>query len=131
MQVGPSAAQVRRWTRLILLGPDNSWGARLATGQTGIYVLAALAVVVHALDLATGLRMMLTYGISLEQNPLARFLMLNLGPLGLATMKLLVVVGGVLVFVKTARLGRARLARNCLLVAVAIGVLGAASNLIG
>jgi hypothetical protein len=94
-------------------------------------VLAALVLMMHALDLATGLRMMLMYGVNLEQNPLARFVMFEAGPFGLIALKLGVVGSGVLLFVRAARLGRARLARNCLLLALGIGLLGAASNLVG
>jgi hypothetical protein len=115
----------------VLLGADNSWGATLATGPVGIYVLASLALLMHVFDLATGLQMMQTYGIELEQNPLARFIMQTAGPIGLIEMKLGVVLVGVLLLVRTARMGRARLARNCLLVTVGIGVLGWASNLVG
>ena len=119
------------WTRMVLLGPEGSWGATLATGPRGIYTLAALALAMHVLDLATGLRMMLLYGVHLEQNPLARFVMASAGPLGLMELKLGVVTAGVVLFVRTARAGRARLARNCLLMAVGIGLLGWASNLVG
>ena len=122
---------MRRWSRWLLLGPEGAWGARVATGRSAIYVLAALAVVCHTLDLATGLRMMLVYGINLEQNPLARLIMQSGGPLGLIAFKLGVVLAGVVLFVRTAHLGRARLARNCLLMAVTLGMLGAASNLVG
>ena len=119
------------WTRMVLLGPEDGWGATLATGPRGIYTLAALALAMHVLDLATGLRMMLLYGVHLEQNPLARFVMASAGPLGLMELKLGVVTAGVVLFVRTARAGRARLARNCLLMAVGIGLLGWASNLVG
>ncbi|MCA1646274.1 MAG: hypothetical protein LC797_12735 [Chloroflexi bacterium] len=119
------------WTRWVLLGNDTSWGARFATGPQGIYVLASFALLMHVLDLATGLRMMLVYGIQLEQNPLARLVMHNAGPIGLVELKLGVVIGGVLLFVRTAQVGRPRLARNCLLIAAGIGVLGWASNLVG
>jgi uncharacterized membrane protein len=129
-QVG-LVTQVRGWTRFVLLGPDDSWGARLATGPLGIAVLAGIALLMHALDLATGLRMMLTYGIQLEQNPLARYIMDTSGPIALVEVKLGVVLAGVLVFVKTAHHGRPRLARNCLLLAAGIGMLGFASNLVG
>jgi len=61
----------------------------------------------HVPDLLTGLRMMLTYGTHTEQNPLARFVMLYAGPVGLIALKLAVVIGGVLLFVRTAQLGRA------------------------
>jgi hypothetical protein len=117
--------------RQVLLGDDESWGARLATGHLAIMALAAFALFMHMLDLATGLRMMLTYGIALEQNPLVRIVMTTSGPLGLVQLKLGVVLVGVLLFVRTARAGRPRLARNCLLIAAAIGLLGFASNLVG
>ncbi len=119
------------WSRWLLLGSDDSWGARLATRPSAIYRLALLVILAHTLDLATGLRMMLTLGVHMEQNPLARFLMTTSGPIGLIWAKLAVVLLGVLLFVRTAQLGRARLARNCLLFAIGIGLLGAASNLVG
>jgi hypothetical protein len=122
--------QLRVRTRWLLLGDDRSWGATLATSPFGITMLAILAVLLHALDLATGLHMMLVYGIQLEQNPLARLIMTEAGPLGLAAVKLGVVLMGVLLFVRTAQAGRPRLARNCLLIAAGIGLLGFASNLV-
>jgi len=118
-------------TRWVLLGPEDSWGATLATGRMGILALAAFALFMHVLDLATGLRMMLVYGISLEQNPLARYIMTTGGPIGLIELKLGVVLAGLYLFVRTARVGRPRLARNCLLLAAAIGMLGWTSNLVG
>jgi uncharacterized membrane protein len=122
---------LRVLTRRVLLGNDESWGATLATGRMAILALAAFALFMHVLDLASGLRMMLTYGIALEQNPLARFVMTTSGPVVLVELKLGVVLAGVLLFVRTARAGRPRLARNCLLIAAAIGMLGFASNLVG
>jgi hypothetical protein len=116
---------------MVLLGREDSWGATLATGPRGIYTLAGLALAMHVLDLATGLRMMLVYGVHLEQNPLARFVMNNAGPIGLTELKLGVVTAGVVLLVRTAQAGRARLARNCLLLAAGIGVLGWTSNLVG
>ncbi len=113
------------------LGPEDSWAATLATGRLGIAALAGLALLMHVLDLATGLRMMLVHGINLEQNPLARYIMTTSGPLGLVEVKLAVVLAGVLLFVRTAQVGRPRLARNCLLMAAGIGLLGFASNLVG
>jgi hypothetical protein len=131
MQQVPVMTRVQGWTRWVLLGDDNSWGATLATGPLGIYTLAAFALLMHALDLATGLRMMLVYGVGLEQNPLARFMMTTVGPLGLVELKLGVVAAGLLLFVRTAKAGRPRLARNCLLIAAGIGMLGWTSNLVG
>jgi hypothetical protein len=122
---------VRDRTRWLLLGSDDSWGARLATGRPGIYMLASLVLVMHGLDLASGLQMMQLYGIELEQNPLARLIMHSAGPIGLIEMKLGVVVAGVLLLVRTAQVGRPRLARNCLLLAAGIGMLGWTSNFVG
>jgi len=115
----------------VLLGADDSWGATMATGRHGIYLLASFAMFMHVLDLATGLRMMQVYGLDLEQNPLARYLMQNAGPIGLIEMKLGVVLAGVLLLVRTAEVGRPRLARNCLMLAVGFGILGFTSNLVG
>ena len=116
--------------RWLLFGSEDGWGARLATGRNAIYLLATLAIVAHILDLATGINMMLTHGIHLEQNPIARSIMEAAGPLGLAQVKLGIVSAGVLVFIWNANLGRARLARNCLVFALGAGMLGAASNLV-
>ncbi len=124
-------ASVRRRVRWILLGPDDSWGATLATDRVALTALALLALLLHALDLATGVRMMLVYGIHMEQNPIARHIMATGGPLQLAGVKLAVVMVGVLLFMRTARAGRPRLARNCLLLAAGIGLLGFASNMVG
>ena len=115
----------------MLLGPDRGWGATLATGPLGISSLTVLALALHVLDLATGLRMMLLYGIALEQNPLARAIMTTAGPLGLVELKLAVVLIGLLLFMRTAHIGRPRLARNCLLIAAGVGLLGFTSNLVG
>ena len=123
--------RVQAWTRWVLLGDDESWAATYATGPTGISLLAGLAMLMHVLDLATGLRMMLLYGIDLEQNPLARTIMTTLGPVGLVEIKLGVVLAGILLFVRTAQVGRGRLARNCLVLAAVIGILGWSSNLVG
>jgi hypothetical protein len=123
--------RVHGWTRWLLLGNDRSWGATFATRPHAIAILAGVALLMHILDLATGLRMMLVYGIHLEQNPLARFIMHNAGPIGLVELKLGVVLAGIVLFVRTAQLGRPRLARNCLLIAACIGLLGWTSNLVG
>ena len=131
MEQTGTLTRVRGWTRWVLLGADNSWGARLATGPLGIYLLASLALLMHVLDLATGLRMMQLYGVELEQNPLARFMMQNTGPIGLIELKLGVVLCAVLLLVLMAEIGRPRLARNCLLLAVGLGILGWTSNLVG
>jgi hypothetical protein len=122
--------RVRGWTRWLLLGSDDSWGATLATGPLGIFLLAGVALLVHLCDLATGVRMMQLHGLELEQNPLARSIMRSAGPLGLVEAKLSVVLAGLGLLVLMARAGRPRLARNCLLLAVCLGVLGWTSNLV-
>ena len=116
--------------RWLLLGSDNSWGARVGTGPVTLYALAALTLLLHGLDLATGLRMMVVYGVGLEQNPIARGIMQAAGPLGLIEAKFLIVGLGVVLFLRAAKVGRARLARNCLLLAAALGALGFSSNLV-
>ena len=116
--------------RWILLGSDDSWGARVGTGPATLYALAGLTLLLHLLDLATGIRMMLVHGLSLELNPIARAIMQTTGPLGLIEAKLAIVGLGVVLFLREAKLGRARLARNCLLMAATLGVLGFASNLV-
>jgi uncharacterized membrane protein len=120
-----------RTVRFVLLGPEQSWGATFATGPGVILALAALTILLHTLDLATGLRMMLVHGIALEQNPLARAIMLSGGPYALTAAKMAVVLGAVMLFVRTARRGRARLARNCLVLSATVGLLGTVSNLVG
>jgi hypothetical protein len=115
----------------VLLGHDDSWGATLGTSPAAIYALAGFALVLHLCDLVSGIHMMQRYGIELEQNPLARAVMHTAGPIGLAEFKLAVVVSGLWLLVRVARAGRARLGRNCLVVAVVIGLLGWTSNLVG
>ena len=122
--------KVMRVGRWVLLGNDDGWGARLATGRTGIYALALLVLLLHTLDLATGLQMMITHGVQFEMNPLARVIMRNAGPIGLVGLKLGVVLCGVMLFVRAAHVGRARLARNCLICALGLGILGFVSNLV-
>lgn len=121
----------RTWTRHLLLGPDDGWGATIGTGPTGIALLTALALMFQVLDLATGLQMMLRYGVGMEQNPVARAIMQTWGPLGMVDIKLGVVVVGVLFLRHLARSGRPRLARNCLAITMGLGLLGFASNLVG
>ena len=95
--------RVQSWTRWVLLGADDSWGATLATGPLGIYALAAFALLMHVLDLATGLRMMQVYGIELEQNPLARFIMTPSGRSAWSSSSSAWSSAAVLLFVRTAQ----------------------------
>src|SRR5207245_7947310 len=111
-------------------GPDESRAARFACGPLSIALLATLSLVLHALDLISGIRMMLTYGIEQEQNPIARAIFQMSGPLGLTAAKFGVVCSGVLVVFLVARAGRFRLARNALALIAILGLLGFSSNLI-
>ena len=114
----------------MLLGSDASVAARFACGNTAIMGLAVVALTLHAMDLLTGIRMIETYGLSPEQNPLARTLFALTGPAGLAAVKLSVVGSGVGALVWLARRGRPRLARNTLILVGMLGLLGFSSNLI-
>lgn len=96
-----------------------------------IYPLAALTIILQAVDLATALSMMSLYGTSLEQNPIARAIVTTAGPMGLAVAKLGVALVGVLLLLTLARLGRTRLARNCLVLTALLGLVGAVSNAVG
>src|SRR5689334_9707287 len=108
--LGTHMSRAVELTRWILLGPEDGWGATWATGRLEIYALAAFALLMHVIDLATGIRMMQVHGIGFEQNPIARRVMTTSGPLGLIELKLGVVLLGVLLFVRTASAGRPRLA---------------------
>jgi hypothetical protein len=101
---------------------------RIATSPVAIALLAALALAAQLLDLLTGLRMVLAYGIDAELNPLLRAALISAGPAGAAALKLGAATLSVAALVFLARTGRAQLARNCLLLAVDIGFVGALSN---
>jgi len=62
---------------------------------------------------AERIRMMLVYGVDLEQNPIARTIFQVSGPVGLSMTKLTIVLSGVHVLVLLADVGRTRLARYC------------------
>lgn len=119
------------WARRLLLGPDDSWGATVATSPPCIAILSAVALIFQALDLFSGVHMMLNHGLGFELNPLARHIMATLGPVGLIDVKLGVVAAAILLLARTARAGRPRLARNCLLITFGLGMLGFTSNLVG
>jgi len=99
--------------------------------SAAITALAALTLALQTLDLATALRMMLVYGVDLEQNPILRTLMLSVGPVGLIGAKLGVVLLGVLLLVKLGRSGRPRLALSCLAICALLGLVGTLSNAVG
>jgi hypothetical protein len=95
-----------------------------------VWPAAAIAVILQALDLLSGIRMMLVNGVDLEQNPIARTIFMVGGPIGLTAAKFGVVGCAVVVLIMLARAGRPRLARNALIVAALLGILGFASNLV-
>src|SRR5207244_12491534 len=74
----------RALAHTLVYGPKSGWGARFGCDARTITALAIVSVVLHGLDLATGIRMMLVLGIQAEQNPLARVLFQAVGPVGLA-----------------------------------------------
>jgi Domain of unknown function (DUF5658) len=92
--------------------------------------VASLAVLLQGLDLLSGIRLMLVFGIDQEQNPISRSIFQSTGPVGLTLVKLGVVLCGVLALLLLARAGRTRLARNALLLVALLGLLGLVSNLV-
>lgn len=122
--------QQRSIPRAILLGPEHGWGARIGCDPRTLTGLAVCALLLHVLDLVTGIRLMTLFGIDQEQNPVARALFQSSGPAGLAMVKVGVVAIGVLLLLSLARAGRPRLARNALLAIALLGLLGFSSNLV-
>jgi len=120
----------RSYSRKLLCGPDDAWVAQVACGPLSIGLIAAVGLLLHSLDLISGVRMMLTYGLDQEQNPIARTIFQLSGPLGLAAAKFGVLSVGVVLLVLVARAGRPRLARNALVLVALLGLLGFSSNLI-
>jgi uncharacterized membrane protein len=120
----------RSFARTVLLGPDEARATRFACGPLSIGLLAAIGLLLQTLDLVTGIRMMLMYGIVQEQNPLARTIFEASGPLGLTAAKFAVVFSGVVLLILVARAGRPRLARNTLVLVAILGLLGFSSNLV-
>ena len=90
--------------------------------------LAILALVMQALDLFSAVRMISTYGLSYELNPLARAIVTAGGLSSLGAIKLIAVFGAVLLFVRVGRYGRVRLAAAALILAATVGAFGYYSN---
>jgi hypothetical protein len=120
----------RSLSHKLIYGPDEAWGTTFGCGHLSIAVLSAMGLLLHSLDLFSGVHMMLNHGIAMEQNPIARTIFELTGPLGLATAKFGVVFLGVAFLVLLARAGRPRVARNALVLVAIIGLLGFSSNLI-
>ena len=72
--------------------------------------------------------MILRHGINAELNPILRVVFISSGPVGLAVIKLGVAAVVVAVLQRLAHEGRSQLARNSLLIAVIVGLIGALSN---
>jgi hypothetical protein len=89
---------------------------------------ASLGLILHALDLLTGIHGMETYGLAFEQNPLARFLFATYGPAGLTAAKLGTVIAATYVFVRMTRRGQVRVAGSGLVACALLGLLGVISN---
>jgi hypothetical protein len=124
-------ARVLRMTgivRWILLGGEDSIAARVGCSPRAIVALACAALMLHTLDLLSGIQMMQHYGLHVEQNPVARMLFESSGPIGLSAAKCAVVGSGTVLMVWLALQGRARLARNGLVFVAILGLLGFASN---
>jgi hypothetical protein len=102
--------------------------AGIATSPVAMTLLATIVLVAQALDLVSGLHMVLRYGMGAELNPLLRVMLISAGPAGAAVVKLGAAVLAVALLLGLARTGRTLLARNCLLIAVVIGFVGALSN---
>ncbi|MBV9174686.1 MAG: hypothetical protein JOZ81_31880 [Chloroflexi bacterium] len=110
------------------LGRDQGRAPRVATSPLMIAFLGGLVLLAQALDLLSSLSMVLQYGVDAELNPLFRGILISIGPVGVAVVKLGVAAFVVSVLQALAWIGRPRLARNSLLIAVNIGVVGALSN---
>lgn len=100
----------------------------LRTTPPLILWLAALALVMQALDLVSAIRMISTHGLGYELNPVARAIISLGGLTGLSAIKIGAVIGGVLLFVWVGRYGRARLAAAALILAATVGAFGYYSN---
>jgi hypothetical protein len=106
--------------------PTNGHGAFARQ----VLLLAAIGLVLQALDLLTGVGMMAHHGLGYEQNPIARSLVISVGPAGLVAVKLGTVLAITYLFVRLESLGRGRLARNVLAIVAIFGLLGLVSNLV-
>ena len=111
-------------------GPGSGAFARPASGSSRYVVLLAVVVVAQLLDLLTFVPAVARVGIGAESNPLAQVLYLSAGPLGPALLKAGAIVVMLLALHRVVRrFPRYALGSAALLVAV--GLAGAASNLVG
>jgi hypothetical protein len=95
-----------------------------------ILLLAVIAVLAQALDLLSAVRMISTYGLHYELNPVARAIFVEWGPSGLTLIKLAAVAAGVLLVIQVARRGRLSLASSSLALVAIVGMFGFYTNLV-
>ena len=111
----------------------SNWIAGFGSGAfsgRALFLLAAITLITHELDLLTGIQMIQNHGLDFELNPIARNLYATFGPGGLFVAKLGVVAGAVAILLTIAHWGRVRLAFSCLVVAALLGLIGLASNMV-
>ncbi len=92
-------------------------------------VLAGVAWLLQMLDAVTFLHLMALRGPAAELNPLVRAAYVAMGPSAIIALKAGIAGPVVLVLARMGRWGDRRIARVGLLVAAALGLLGALSNL--
>jgi hypothetical protein len=94
-----------------------------------ILAIAALAWLLEILDGVTSVVMMQNHGNAAELNPLVRGTFEGLGPIAVVLLKFVLATIVLTSFVYLARGRRRVLARNCLLIALALATIGVLSNL--
>lgn len=95
--------------------------AQPAVNRT-VLLLAAVAILMQTLSMVAGVQVMGVYGAAFEMNPLAQMGFAFGGAMGAAATKVIVVVGGVLLFVEMARSGRIWLAETFLGLSATMGL---------
>jgi hypothetical protein len=98
----------------------RAWGVILG--------LAALVLLLQALDLLTGMQGMQLHGLRFELNPVTRTLFATYGPVGLTAAKLAAACVATALFVRLARRGQVRIASRGLAASALLGVIGVVSN---
>lgn len=109
-------------------GHRLSLRGEMAIERVVLTLLVLFVLLTQLLDLLTALHMVLSYGVDAELNPLLRTALIQSGLAGATAFKLGGATVAVVMWLALARAGRGRLARNCLLLAVAIGLVGVLSN---
>jgi hypothetical protein len=92
-------------------------------------VVAIVAATTQLFDLLTALGMLARHGDGAELNPLVRSVFLGFGAPGLTLLKV-VALAAILLLVQLGYRGRPRLARNTLVLALAVGSMATVSNLL-